>query len=368
MHFLTLAASVFLAIFVLWEVFETIVLPRKIERRFRFTRLFYLANWRVFCFVSKSIRSTKKRSAFLSTFGPLSLLALFAVWGLTLAFSFALMNWSTRLPFRLPTGDSAGFLTDLYVSGTTLTTLGLGDVTPRSHTARLSMVTEAAIGLGLFGLVVSYLPTLYQAFSRREVEIALLDARAGSPASAGELLHRVARTGNPEKLEALMERWEHWFAEIMESQTSYPVLCYFRSQHTNQSWVAATTTILDTCAFGMACLQDKRASQAHLTFAMGRHAVVDIVGVFHQKGEGRLPERLSKETFRIIRQGLEEEGLKLRGEEDAWRRLSELRQLYEPHVFTLSQFLRMDLAPWTSLPGSKDNWEVTKWHSEARVG
>lgn len=368
MHVLTFAAAVLLAVSVLWEVFETLVLPRKIERKFRLTRLFYLSIWRVFCFVSKGMTSARRRYSFLSVFGPLSLLCLFAVWGLTLVFSFALMNWSTRLPFHLPTGDSGSFLTDLYVSGTTLTTLGLGDVTPRSHTARLSTVVEAAVGLGLFGLVISYLPTLYQAFSRREVEIALLDARAGSPASAGELLHRIAHMGRPEKLEALMERWEHWFAEIMESQTSYPLLCYFRSQHTNQSWVAATTTVLDTCAFCMACLQDTRVSQAHLTFAMGRHSIVDISQVFYQKPAAHLPNRLSRETFRGIRERLQEDGLKLREEEEAWAHLSELRELYEPYVFTLGRFLRMELAPWVASPGSKDNWEATKWRSEMRVG
>ncbi len=366
MHAFTLAAAIFLAISVLWEVFETIVLPRKIERRLRFTRLFYLTCWRVFCYLSDGIKGARKRSSFLAIFGPLSLIALFAVWGATLVFAFALINWSTRLPFRLPAGEMPSFFADLYVSGTTLTTLGLGDVTPRSHLARLSMVSEAAIGLGLFGLVVSYLPTLYQAFSRREVEIALLDARAGSPASAGELLYRVTRAGRAEKLEALMERWEHWFAEIMESQTSYPVLCYFRSQHTNQSWIAATTTVLDTCAFSMACLRDRRVSQAHLTFAMGRHAIVDIAQVFYRKPASTSPERLSKDTFVAICEGLREHGLELRDEGEAWTRLSELRLLYEPYVYSLSRLLRMELAPWKSSPGSKDNWEVTKWHSETR--
>ncbi len=366
MHALTFAA-VFLVLFVLWEVFETIVLPRKIDRKFRFTKLFYIASWRTFCLLSKGLKGGRKRSSFLSIFGPLSLIGLFVIWGATLVFAFALMNWSTRLPFTYLDGESPSFLTDLYVSGTTLTTLGLGDVVPRSNLARLSTVMEAAIGLSLFGLVISYLPALYQAFSRREVEIALLDARAGSPASAGELLHRVARGGRPERLEILMEHWERWFAEVLESQTSYPPLCYFRSQHSNQSWVAATSAVLDACAFSMACLQGARRSQAHLTFAMGRHTVVDITQLFYQKPAAHVPDRLSRETFRTIREGLEKYGMKLREEEDAWTRLSELRLLYEPYLFTLGRFLRMDLAPWTSSPGSKDNWEATKWRSEARV-
>ena len=288
-----------IALLVLWEIFETLVLPRKIDRRFRLTRYYYLIAWSVCCFFAERIgRNLKLRTALLSVFGPFSLLGLFAVWGASLVFAFALMDWSIHSPFKLPDGDARSFAMDLYASGTTITTLGLGDVTPRSPAARFETVVEAGLGLGLVALVIGYLPALYQAFSRRELEISLLDARAGSPPSAIELLRRSARNDLRRGLEKLLADWERWCAEIMESHISYPVLCYFRSQHTNQNWLTAITAILDTCAFLMACLEHKSNAQAHLTFAMGRHAVVDITQVFQRRPSAHVPERLSRLTLK----------------------------------------------------------------------
>ncbi len=141
-----------------------------------------------------------------------------------------------------------GFFTDLYMSGTTFFTLGLGDVVPRSDLARFLTVVEAGIGFAFLAVVIGYLPILYQAFSRREVEVSLLDARAGSPSSAVELLRRHAGVEGADDLCQLLRGWEHWSAELLESHLSYPSLGYFRSQHEHQSWVAALTTILDACA------------------------------------------------------------------------------------------------------------------------
>lgn len=359
----TFVVALGLALLVLWEVFETIVLPRKIDRRFRVTRYYYVGAWSAWCLVSDRIARPKRRSALLSIFGPFSLLGLFIVWGISLIFAFALMTWSIHSNFKLPENEAPSFALDLYVSGTTVTTLGLGDVTPRSPAARLITVIEGGLGLGLVALVISYLPTLYQSFSRRETDVSLLDARAGSPPSATELLYRSANAGRPGGLEVLLASWERWCAEIMESHISYPVLCYFRSQHTNQNWVTAITAILDTCAFCIAGLEHDSRPQARLTFAMARHAVVDITQVFHRKPVLEVPERLSREEFQTVCDNLRRAGLRLCSEDESWNRLEEMRRLYEPYVAALGRHLRMDLAPWTHPAGVKDNWVATKWQS-----
>ena len=160
-----------------------------------------------------------------------------------------------------------------------------------------------------------------------------------------------------------MANWERWCADIMESHISYPVLCYFRSQHTNQNWVTAITAILDTCAFCIACLDHESRPQAHLTFAMARHAVVDITQVFQRKPLTDVPQRLSPEDFKRGCDDLRRAGLQLYSEEESWTRLEEMRRLYEPYVATLGRHLRMDLAPWTHPSGIKDNWAATKWGS-----
>src|SRR5215470_7046187 len=142
----------------------------------------------------------------------------------------------------------AGFATDVYLSGTTFFTLGLGDVVPRSGLARALVVAEGGFGFGFLAAVIGYLPFIYGSFSKREVNISLLDSRAGTPPTAGELLRRHSYAQGHNALQELLKDWELWAAELMESHLSYPVLAYFRSQHDNQSWIASLTAILDTCA------------------------------------------------------------------------------------------------------------------------
>src|SRR5262249_37417715 len=130
-------------------------------------------------------------------------------------------------------------------------TLGLGDVVPVTWIARMVMVAEAGIGFGFLAIVIGYLPVIYQAFSRREVIISMLDARAGSPPTALELLKRHIEDQRLEEIDSMLRDWEHWSAELLESHLSYPVLAFFRSQHDNQSWLSALTTVLDACALVM---------------------------------------------------------------------------------------------------------------------
>src|SRR5204863_6718456 len=146
-------------------------------------------------------------------------------------------------PMKVSDG-TISFRTYLYFSGSTFFTLGLGDVVAGTWTGRILTVLEAGMGLGFLAIVVGYLPVLYQAFSRRELNISLLDARAGSPSTAAELLRRHFDGNASVELGAFLRDWERWAAELLESHLSYPVLAYYRSQHSNQSWLAAMTTIL----------------------------------------------------------------------------------------------------------------------------
>jgi hypothetical protein len=277
---------------VLLDTFETILQPRRVTHRFRFARFFYRWNWTLCTFLARRIPSGKRREAFLSFFGPLSLLSLFAVWVCGLILGFALLNWS--VPAALQTADHrVNFLTYLYMSGTTLFTLGYGDVTPTGHFGRTLAVIESGLGFAFLAVIISYLPGINQAFSRREVTISLLDARAGSPPSAVQVLVRLARAGNIKELNSFLIEWEQWSAELLESHLSFPVLSYFRSQHDNQSWLAAVTCMLDTCAVLMAEVKGCNPYRAQLTFAMARHAVVDLSLIFKASPESLRDERLS---------------------------------------------------------------------------
>src|SRR5260370_2469509 len=227
----------------LWETFESIILPRRVTRRFRLTRLFYQVTWAVWSAVNPRLPSKKLRESHLSYYGPLSLLILFAVWAFAVVVSFAMLHWAVG-SYVSVSGGPATFRTDLYLSGTTFFTLGLGDVTPRTAMARVITVGEGGMGFGFLAIVISYLPTMYGAFSQRELNISLLDARAGSPPTAGELLRRHARFRGPDILSRYLQDWEIWCAQLMERHLSYPVLCYFRAEPDKQSWLPAVSAVL----------------------------------------------------------------------------------------------------------------------------
>jgi hypothetical protein len=286
------AAGLLLILGVLWEAFETIVLPRRVTRRVRFTRLFYRSTWIPWSALARRAPLIGQRhEAFLAFFGPLSLLMLLIVWAAGLILGFALLQWAGGSAVQ-PMDGMSPFGADLYLSGTTFFTLGLGDVAPRTAVARALTVIEAGVGFGFLALVIGYLPVLYQSFSRREVNISLLDARAGSPPTAGELLRRHAGDGSLDALRQLLHEWERWSAELLETHLSYPVLAYFRSQHTNQSWLAALTTILDVTALVQSAVDAGGRREAQLTFAMARHAVGDLAQVFHAPPARAMPDRL----------------------------------------------------------------------------
>jgi hypothetical protein len=164
-----------------------------------------------------------------------------------------------------------------------------------------------------------------------------------------------------EALRELLHEWERWSAELLEGHLSYPILAYFRSQHDNQSWLAALTAILDTYALVMAGLEGACERQPELTFAMARHAVVDLSLVFRTKPREPKPERLSPEKLAELHVLLAGAGLKLREGEAVDRKLAELRQLYEPYVHALATYFRVSIPPWVAAERWMDNWQVTIW-------
>lgn len=347
---------------ILWDVFETIILPRRVTRRFRLARLFYRWTWRPWRLAACTVRNRHLRETFLSYYGPLSLLALFVVWAIGLIFAFAILHYSagSAVISSIAATGHPGFLTDLYMSGTTFFTLGLGDVTPSSEVARVITVFEAGLGFGFLAIVISYLPVLYSAFSTREVNISLLDARAGSPPSASEMLRRIAQRDDPRAFEESLRDWEKWAAELMESHLSYPVLCYFRSQHNNQSWLAALTTVLDVSALLIAYGQGTLKWQAKLTFAISRHALVDLAQVLNTPPRDFDEERLPPAELQHLRNLLVSAKLsECCPEED--QRFAHLRRMYEPYARALSDRLLMPIGKWAPEPQVIDNWRTSAW-------
>ncbi|MBW4056503.1 MAG: two pore domain potassium channel family protein [Proteobacteria bacterium] len=360
---MAIAAIIFgtaLVLLVLWEGFETIILPRRVTRRFRLTRFFYRSSWRPWVRIVMVLVPVRRRETWLSYFGPLSLLLLLSVWAVGLITGFALIHWGLGSAVLAMNGE-ANFFTDFYLSGTTFFTLGMGDVLPRTSLARLLVVIESGMGFAFLALVIGYLPALNQSFARREVSISLLDARAGSPPTASEMLCRHGHERGKEELRQLLHEWERWSAEFLEGHLSYPVLAYFRSQHDNQSWLAALTAILDTCALIMAGLEGACERQAELTFAMARHAVVDLSLVFRTSPRDPVPDRLPAEKLLELRLLLAGNGQKVRNEDSFVVKLNELRLMYEPYVHALSTHFQVGLPPWIGNENWVDNWKGNFW-------
>jgi len=359
------AAGVAIFLIVLWDAFEAIILPRRVTRKFRLARLFYGSTWKTWKVMTGLAASRKTREALLGFYGPLSLLVLVGVWAVGLVLGFGLMQYGAGSAVVMTGAHQPGFLTDIYLSGTTFFTLGLGDVIPRSGLSRALVVTEAGFGFGFLAAVIGYLPFIYGSFSKREVNISLLDSRAGTPPTAGELLRRHSYNYGQDALAELLKDWEHWSAELMESHLSYPVLAYFRSQHDNQSWIASLTAILDTCALVIVGIEGACEKQAELTFAIARHAVVDLSQVFGTAPKPLPHDRLPAQDLRHIRDILAQHGMKLHDGEEAERKLAEFRKMYEPYIYALANYLSQTLPPWIPPKKGKDNWQTTAWAQSA---
>jgi hypothetical protein len=353
-------AGVLLLLGTLWEAFETIILPRRVTRPYRLVRMFYRTTWNFWAASSRTVRNKTLREAHLSYYGPLSLLALFAAWAFLLILGFAMLHWAAGSAINAP-GEIPTFRTDCYLSGTTFFTLGLGDVTPRTTLAKAITVAEGGTGFGFLGLMISYLPTLYGAFSQRELNISLLDARAGSPPTAAELLRRHAHFADSEVLAPFLRDWEIWSAQLMESHLSYPVLCYFRSQHDNQSWLAAFTAVLDVSALLIAYGEGTAKWQSQLTFAIARHAVLDLAEVLRVKPMQPQQDRLPPSDVMQIRTLLAEcRGSAKCGQAED-KKLLELREMYEPYLYGLSSRLLMPLPSWGVGHRFVENWKRSAW-------
>jgi hypothetical protein len=360
MWYLTAGIGLILIATVLVDAFEAMLLPRRVIRQFRFVRLFYIYSCAPWVALARRMRAGKLRNTFLSVFGPLSVLGLLCAWAVVLIFGFALLHWSIGYELR-SSGEAPSFPLYLYFSGVTFFTLGFGDITPAGTLGRFLAVLETGLGFGFLAVVISYLPVLYQAFSHREVTIALLDARAGSPPTAAQLLIRLAQRRNFAALDRFLEEWERWSAEVLESHISFPVLSYYRSQHDNQSWLAALTAILDTTALVIAAAKEVEPFQAKLTFATARHTVVDLAQAYYVPPIEPEPDRLPPDRLSRLRAELAASGMELREGEAVDQKLSELRGMYEPFVNALAHNFLLALPPVLSDSPPVDNWQTSAW-------
>ena len=345
-----------LAALALADAFQTVVVARHARRLPALTRRFYQVTWTPIAATSRYIRSEQHRERFLGLYGPLSLLLLLGLWAVSLIFGFAALQWSAGLAAE---GMPSSFAHDLYFSAAAFFTLSSGE--PPNAATRYLMVLEAGLGFSFLGLVIGYLPVLYQSFSARELRILLLDARAGSPPSALQFILR--RGDDPVRLEQRLADWEEWALDLLQAHLSYPMLAFYRSQHPNQSWLAALTTVADVSALVMLGAEAELKLQARFTFAAARHALAHTASIFHARAPRHSHDRLPNADFSELCRQISAAKTPLRAEHIDATELTKLRGHYEPSARALSALFLMTLPPWISRGHLADNWQVSSWES-----
>jgi hypothetical protein len=364
-HIVPVLVGIAIMWMVLLDAFETVVLPRRVTRHFKLTAWFYRRTWIPWRGIARRIKAPSRQQNFLGYFGPLSLILLLFFWAGGLILAFAFIQYGIGGHEQLGS-EPITFGRILYQSGETFFTLGYGDIVPTSGGARALSVIEAGMGFAFLGVVIGYIPVVYSSFSRREIQISMLDARAGSPPTAAELLVRLAgRSEDPgvsqTVLDEVLREWERWAAELLEAQISYPVLTFFRSQHSNQSWLAALTTMLDVTSLVLTGIEGVHPGQAKLTFAMARHAAVDLAQVVNAKYVATAQERTTAADLDGLREALGEAGLRLKNDEYARDKFTKLRSMYEPYAQAMAKTLMLTLPPWKHPERTRDNWQAGPW-------
>jgi hypothetical protein len=325
---------------VAWDIFQTIVVPRPSASRFRIARHVVVPAWRTWRSIGVRTRTGVARDAFLGLFAPGAAILLLVVWLVVLVVGYGLVLYAVRAEV-VPTPQTLGDA--IYFAGTSVLTLGYGDIVSSGPIARLVVLTSAASGLGVVALVITFLFSLFGSYQRREVLVVSLSARAKSPPSAVTLLETYARLDLTSELPALFAEWERWIAEVLDTHVAYPLLGYFRSSHDNVSWISALGAVLDACALTLTTIRGIPRGQAEITKRVGAHLVEDISNNLHLAGDG---SAVDQAQFGEVYRRLEAAGYDLQPEAVAWRSFEHARATYAGRLEALAAYWATPATLW----------------------
>lgn len=326
----------------LQDAFEVVLLPRRVQRRFRFMHYFFRGTWAGWSKIGAQRPAGLAREGVLAIYGPLSMVLLFTCWAMGLSFGFGLLQWSLR-----SSASTVSLNSYVIMSGRTFFTLG-SQVEP-SHGAlgQALVIFEAGTGFGFIALMVSYLPVLYQHFSRRDAQIIELDTRAGSPPEAGTLLLRYATLSDISGLQHYLRDWEKWAADLAESHSTYPMLAFYRSQHRNNSWLASLAIVLDTTTLLLAGANEIDLLQTASSYAAARRVLVELTQALNIRAcRSMTKDRYDPLNLVEIETFFQTAGLGWQNSAEASAAITRLRLDYEPMLESLSDYLLLPLPVW----------------------
>ncbi len=347
MPLLEALAGLALVIWVLNDVFTTVILPRPAPARFRPAGLLTRWSWMLWRRYADGSRTAGRREQRLGIFAPAVVMSLLGLWIVLLVAGFGLGMHSLSGDFSPPLPNLG---TALYVAAVSLLTIGYGDFAPAEPLARAVSVAAGGVGLGIVALTITYLFSLYANFQRRELQVVTLDARAGAPPSGTELLVTCAAfDDDAEELAQIFEQWERWSAEVLESHLAYPILMFFRSTHDHESWVSAIGAVLDAATLMLTTVEGGPRGQATATRGIGAHLVEDIGRFFRfivrdRPLDGAMIERAEFDDARLR---LQRAGYVVMPDGDrSWSEFARLRSEYAGPLNQLAQYLDVPPAQW----------------------
>jgi voltage-gated potassium channel Kch len=337
-------AGVVLIALVMWDIFQTIVVPRPGTSRFRIARHVIRPGWLAWRAVADRVRSGVRRDTFLGLFAPGAAILLLVVWIATLILGYGLLLFALRGDL---TPSPTSVVDSVYFAGESILTLGYGDVVASGTAARILVLTAAVGGLGIVALVITILFSLFGSYQRREVLVVTLSARAKSPPSAITLLETYARLGLVHELPALFAEWERWIAEVLDTHVAYPLLGYFRSSHDDVSWISALGAVLDAAALTLTTIRDVPRGQAEITKRVGAHLVEDISNNLGLAGDG---SSVGREEFGEVYRRLVAAGYTLEPEDAAFGHFERARRTYAGRLTALAGYWATPTTVWIGQP------------------
>jgi hypothetical protein len=344
LNILSMAVGLTIIALTMNDVFQSVVMPRATGRRFRIS--FYV--WRVMWYLWPRLawriysEDADRREEFFAIFAPLMLTFMIGVWVAILIFGFGTLLWGMRggiWPNHL------SFATALYFAGTSLLTIGFGDVVGRGSPARLVSVLAALAGLSFLSILTAFIFAIFGSFQQRETFVVTTGARAGAPPSGVNLLAIAGYSFTAEDLPSLMIDAQRWAAAVMESHLAYPMLAFFRSSHDDQSWIGTLGTLLDAAILMMTTVSGVRDGQARIFYNVGSHATRDLSKYF-RVGFVEEAVGIERPEFEHACDRLAAAGYAIRERDEAWTRFSNLRTSYAPHLSALASFFQIPPLQW----------------------
>lgn len=334
-------AGVALLFATFYDLFQSVVLPRPAVRTFRLARYIVRPMWGVWKWAFNRGGRIDRSEARLAAFGPIALITLFVIWALALILAYALLYDGLGDMFRPRLAD---FPTAFYVSATTLVPLSYGDFVPEEGIARLVVILESATGVAVAALAITLLFELYGSFRSREESVVALDALAGAPPSAVQLLETAAHPGMDGALKETFDEWRSWSAMVLESHLAYPLLAYFRSSHDNEGWINSFGAVMDSASLILTSTDSPAKGAAKLMFTVGNHLVEDLSWVFRLKlATDPIIER-SEYDAAIAR--LKAAGYRVTDGDAAWEAFADYRSKYASALNQLATDLLAPPAAW----------------------